>query len=47
MIVIKLIGLGHIAVTELHDFEDVVSVLLFYEFDVHLIIMGVGEWISV
>lgn len=35
VVIVEFVGFGHFAVAELHDFEDVVAVLLFDEFDVH------------
>jgi hypothetical protein len=35
VVIVEFVCFGHVTVAELHDFEDVVSVFLFDEFDVH------------
>lgn len=37
MIGIELIGLGHVNATQLHDFEDIISMFFLDELDIHFL----------
>ncbi len=40
IVLIELICFSHVAVAQLHDFEDIVTMFLFHKLDIHLLVWG-------